>query len=85
VTGIIEFATIDDLNRILTELGEKPFLFGDRPCSVDAVVYAFTASVLAFPADSPLKRYVRAEESLVRHNERMQQRFFPPERPPGRG
>jgi len=74
-----------DFDAVAAELGDKPFLFGDQPTSVDAVVYAFTASVRAFPADSPLQRHVLAIPTLIAHEQRMQQRYFPSDRPPGRG
>lgn len=74
-----------DFDAIAAELGDKPFLFGDNPSSFDAVLYAFTSGILSFPTDSPIKRHVATLANLVAHCERMQQRFFPPNRPPGRG
>ncbi len=74
-----------DFDAVAAELGDKPYLLGDKPSSVDAAVYAFTASVLGFPVDSPFKRHLAAIPTLVAYTERMQQRFFPHDRPPGKG
>lgn len=71
-----------DFDAVAAELGDKPFLFGERPTSFDATVYAFTAAFLSFPADSSIKRHVAAQTNLARHAERMQQRYFPKDFPP---
>ncbi|MBJ6763926.1 glutathione S-transferase family protein [Myxococcaceae bacterium JPH2] len=70
----------DDLSAVATLLGNKPFLLGDAPTSFDATVYAFVASVAAFPVDSSARRYVLAQDNLVKYQERFQQRFFQPTR-----
>lgn len=73
-----------DLDAVSTELGERPFLLGDAPSSFDAVLYAFTSGLLSFPADSALKRHLAATPNLVAHCQRMQERYFPASRPPGK-
>jgi glutathione S-transferase len=65
-----------DISSVAVMLGDKPFLLGEQPTSFDATVYAFIASITAFPRDSPLRRYTLAQKNLVHYCERIQQRFF---------
>jgi glutathione S-transferase len=71
-----------DLSSVAALLGDKPFLLGEQPSSFDATVYAFLASILVFPVDSPLRRFAQEQQTLVRYVERFQQRFFGDWRPP---
>ena len=45
-----------DLEAVATILGDKPFLFGERPATVDAVAYGFLANLLLVPVETELKR-----------------------------
>ena len=65
-----------DISAMAAMLGDKPFLLGDSPTSFDAAFYAFIASILVFPVDSPLRKYTQGHTNLVRYCERFQQRFF---------
>ncbi len=65
-----------DVSAVAAVLGDKPFLLGENPTSFDAVFYAFIVSILAFPVDSPLRKYTQGQQNLVRYCERFQQRFF---------
>lgn len=62
-----DFAAVD------AALGDKPFLFGDTPTSLDAVVFAFVESLLAFPVESEAKRRVREETRLDAHRARVRE------------
>jgi glutathione S-transferase len=66
-----------DLGAIADFLGDKPFMFGERPTSLDATVYAFVANVLDVPIDSALKRAAAARPNLVAYCRRMKARCFP--------
>lgn len=72
-----------DLDAVATELGDKPFLLGDKPSSFDAAVFGFTSGIAAFPSDSPIKSHLAALANLAAYNQRMLQRYFPADRPPG--
>lgn len=74
-----------DLDAVSTELGDKPFLFGDKPTSFDAAVFGVTSGIEAFPYyESPVKRHLVSLPNLTQYNKRMLDRFFPAERPPGK-
>ncbi|HYE45332.1 MAG TPA: glutathione S-transferase family protein [Caulobacter sp.] len=65
------------LTAIAVQLGDKPFLYGERPVGSEAVVYAMLAGILTPFFDSPLRRKAEAMSSLVAYVERMNQRFYP--------
>jgi glutathione S-transferase len=79
--GTRDFAALSAL------LGERPFLFGERPSSYDAVLYAFTLGAFRTPfADV----YGPCPANLLRFCERIDQRYFadiapPQKREDGRG
>jgi glutathione S-transferase len=58
-------------------LGDKPFLMGDRPTSVDAIVFAVLAQVLTPVFDHPLRRRAEGFCNLVAYVNRMMARYFP--------
>ncbi|HYI01265.1 glutathione S-transferase family protein [Hyalangium sp.] len=71
-----------DISTVAALLGDKPYLLGDEPSSFDATVYAFLVSILAFPVDSPFRRYTQEQQNLVRYVQRFQQRYFASWSPP---
>jgi glutathione S-transferase len=68
---------IADWDAVLAVLGEGPFLFGDRPTTFDATVFAFADSMLSFPAPSPMRAALIAKPALVAYRDRVKQRWFP--------
>jgi glutathione S-transferase len=52
-----------DLQAVADFLGDKPFMLGPAPTSIDATAYAFLANLLWAPVDSPIRR--RAQELPV--------------------
>jgi glutathione S-transferase len=67
-----DFASASEL------LGDKPFLFGDRPCSVDATLFAFTASAATPFFDSAIREAAERHANLVDLQWRMMDRYFEP-------
>jgi glutathione S-transferase len=65
-----------DYDAVARELGDRDYLFGSTPTSFDATAYAFVASALAFPADSPVRRHVQGHAALARYRERIEERYF---------
>jgi glutathione S-transferase len=65
------------LNAIAAVLGDKPFLFGDRPVGSEAVVFSTLLVTLNPFFDSPLRRRAETMPSLVAYVERMMDRFYP--------
>ncbi len=64
------------LTALSTMLGEKPFLFGDRPSGADATLGAFTLGALCPLFDSPCGEEARRLPNLVAYGERIRTRFF---------
>jgi glutathione S-transferase len=68
-------AAIADYRAVASELGDKPYMFGDSPSSLDATVYAFLSSLLDFPTTGPLKEVVQSTP-LAAYHKRIRDRFF---------
>ncbi len=65
-----------DYEAVSQILGDRPFLLGESPRTVDATVYAFVEGVLRPPLDTEVRRAVRAKANLVSYAERMRARFW---------
>lgn len=68
---------IDDLKTVLHLLGDKPFIFGDTPCSTDAVIFSYFANLNTPPMTSPLHAFIESEPRATAYCERMYARFYP--------
>jgi glutathione S-transferase len=66
-----------DMETLAAQLGAQDFLFGARPCTYDAVAYAFVEGFLGFPVPSPAGDWVRAHAALVAYRERIRARWYP--------
>jgi glutathione S-transferase len=66
-----------DLTSIADLLYSQPFLFGNKPTSFDACAYAFLASILMSPVNSPLKAYASLRPELAAYCDRMKQIAYP--------
>ncbi|SAL56830.1 hypothetical protein AWB71_03068 [Caballeronia peredens] len=66
---------IGNLQAVANLLGDKPFMFGAAPASIDAAVYGFVASIYFYDIDTPLKRFVAAQANFVRHCHAMRERM----------
>lgn len=73
---IVELGVIS-LRALATLLGEKPYLFGDRPAGVDATAFAFLAAVTTPFFDTPLRRRAQAFPNLIAYVDRMMAQFYP--------
>jgi glutathione S-transferase len=65
-----------DVTAVADFLGDKPFMIGEQPCSLDATAYAFLANLLWAPVDSPIQRHALARPNLQTYCERMKVRAF---------
>ena len=67
-----------DLLAVSEILGQKKFLFGDKPCLADAGLFAFTAcSAWELPA-SPFAKIIRTKATnLGEHAQRMKELYYP--------
>ena len=65
-----------DIAAIANVLGERDFLMGDKPSSIDAVGYAFLANLLWAPVASPLKDEAMKHANLQAYCQRMKARYY---------
>ncbi len=65
------------LTALSTLLGDKPYLFGDRPAGVDATAFAALAGILTPFFDSPLRRRAEGFPNLVAYTARRMREFYP--------
>ena len=64
----------DDLRAVADYLGEKPYFFGDRPTTIDCVLYGHLVQFLYIPLDFPQKAFMAEEcPNLVRFVERFRE------------
>lgn len=68
---------VRSLTALSVVLGDKPYLFGDRPAGVDATAFAMLAGILTPFFDSPLRRKAEGFANLVAYTGRMMRQFYP--------
>jgi glutathione S-transferase len=59
-------------------LGDEPYLFGDKPSSMDATLFGFTASAATPFFDTQMRQAVEAHPNLVAFQWRMMDRYYEP-------
>ena len=65
-----------DIGALADLLGDRPFVMGAEPTSIDAVAYAFLANLIWVPLDTPLKRYALSRPNLEAYCQRMKSRYY---------
>lgn len=58
-------------------LGDKPYLMGERPSSVDATMFGMLAGILTPFFDSPLRRRAESYPNLVAYTARLMRQYYP--------
>lgn len=66
----------EDVDTIACMLGDKDFLFGDKPTSIDASVWGCIHGTLCCDLDTPGKRAMAAYPSLAAYEKRFRERFY---------
>ncbi|MGR9073834.1 MAG: glutathione S-transferase family protein [Gammaproteobacteria bacterium] len=66
-----------DLNALSVLLGDKPYLLGNKPSSIDAAAFGYLINILECPVESPIKDYALAKNNLCDYCRRMKTEFFP--------
>jgi glutathione S-transferase len=66
-----------DIDAVVSMLGTQEFIFGDRPTSYDAVLFAFMTTILGPPIEMPLKTYATLFPSVTDYCERMRLMLYP--------
>src|ERR1700755_3009423 len=59
--GLADLAAIADL------IPPRGYVHGDKPTGIDAGLYGFVANIYFSDIDTPLKRFVAAQDNIVRH------------------
>ena len=84
LSGLGRHAPDDDVDLALrslfalsVQLGDKPFLMGERPCGTDATAFGAIAGILTPFFDSKLREEVEQFENLVAYVDRMMQQYYP--------
>jgi len=65
-----------DLDALETALGEHHYFMGDRPSSIDAMLYACLLQTYATPCTSPVVEYARSKTGLYRYYNRLHERYW---------
>lgn len=68
---------VRSLAAVAALLGDKPFLFGRRPCGADATVFALLAAALTPFFSGELRRRAEGFGTLVAYVDRLMARFYP--------
>jgi glutathione S-transferase len=66
-----------DVDALGHWLGGRPWAFGEAPTVLDAVMFAFIASIIRTPWEFPLKTHTLKHRNLVDHSQRMLALCFP--------
>jgi glutathione S-transferase len=65
-----------DLDALAGILGDRAYVLGDRPSTIDATAFAFLSSILDFPVVTPLTVAIRAHDNLVAFHRRMREQYL---------
>lgn len=65
-----------DVAAIAGVLGEREFLLGGQPSTIDATGYAFLANLLWVPVESPVRDEARRHGNLEAYCQRMKARYY---------
>jgi glutathione S-transferase len=65
-----------DVTAVADFLGDKPFMLGEQPTSLDACAHAFLANLLWAPVASPIQRHAQARPALEAYCQRMKARYY---------
>jgi Glutathione S-transferase, C-terminal domain len=58
---------VADLEVLAELLPGRGFMFGPKPSSIDAGIYGFTANIVFYDIDTPLKDFLLLRPNLVAH------------------
>lgn len=66
----------EDILALSELLADQTYFFGDQPSTLDATAYAYLASIIHAPIESPLKRFTLEQANLVSLCERIDEQYF---------
>jgi glutathione S-transferase len=70
------FKANTDLLALDIFIGEKEYFFGEKPSSLDAIVFGVVGNIVFDVIKSPLTDLIRKYPRLVTHSERMLKRYY---------
>lgn len=65
------------LAALSAQLGDSPYLMGERPCGLDATAFAMLAAALTPFFDGPVRRRTESYGNLVAYADRLMETFHP--------
>jgi len=68
---------VRSLAAVSTLLGDKPYLFGSRPCGADATVFGMLAAILTPFFTGEIRRRAEGFGNLVAYVDRLMAQFYP--------
>jgi glutathione S-transferase len=84
LSGLGRHAPDDDVElaarsllALSVQLGDKPYLMGEKPCGTDATAFGALAGILTPFFDSRLRTRAEEFENLTAYVERMMQQYYP--------
>ena len=66
-----------DWSAVLSFMSDGPFFFGERPSTLDAIVFAALATSVLTPIESPVREFLLSQPGCVAYAERVRARLFP--------
>ena len=67
-----------DLETVSLALGDKPFVLGNEPSDIDAVVFGFLAHATYLgPTNQEIPKLVAKFDNLVAHTQRIKDKYWP--------
>ena len=72
----INAVAVEDLRAVSDFLGDKPYLLGAAPTSLDAAGYGLLSSVLFAPFALPIQAEVDELKNLAAYCERLEKQYF---------
>lgn len=72
----IEIIANNSIEAIATLLGNKDFIIGDQPCSLDATIYGFLAQTISCTADFFWAKHAKKHQNLVDYCQRIETIYF---------
>lgn len=64
------------IDALCQQLGDKPYFCGDRPTTYDATVYAFAAGLLCPAFDNELLEHSKTKKNLVDYESRLKAQYW---------
>ena len=68
---------VRSLFALSVQLGDRPYLMGDKPCSVDATAFGAIAGILTPFFDSKLRDEAERFDNLTGYVDRMMLHYYP--------